>query len=98
MILVSSHLHGWRGRSNGLEATRSPLPLVLSTSRLDLNDAEAKRGGVWLQMPLDTAAGVRLAEILLRKARVETDASHAIEAERVLRIVLDARACESIRR
>ena len=65
-----------------------PLPLVLTTSRLDLNDAEAEARRRLAVNTADTAAGVRLAEILLRKARIETDARHAVEAERVLRTVL----------
>jgi tetratricopeptide (TPR) repeat protein len=65
-----------------------PLPLVLTTSRLDLNDAEAEARRRLAANAADTAAGVRLAEVLLRKARIETDARHAVEAEGVLRTVL----------
>jgi tetratricopeptide (TPR) repeat protein len=65
-----------------------PLPLVLTTSRLDLNDAEAEARRRLAANAADTVAGVRLAEILLRKARIETDASHAVEAEGVLKTVL----------
>jgi len=65
-----------------------PLPLVLTTSRLDLNDAEAEARRRLAANAADTAAGVRLAEILLRKARIETDARHAVEAEGVLKTVL----------
>ena len=69
-------------------AASPPLPLVLSTSRTNLNDAEAESRRRLAANTADATAGIRLAEILLRKARVETDASHAIEAERVLRVVL----------
>jgi tetratricopeptide (TPR) repeat protein len=69
-------------------ASRSPLPVVLTTSRLDLNDAEAEARRRLAANAADTAAGVRLAEILLRKARIEADAGRAIEAEGALRNVL----------
>ena len=70
------------------QAAGPPLPIVLSTSRVDLNDAEfAARKRLDANMA-DSASGVRLAEILLRKARVETNAAHAIEAEKTLRMVL----------
>jgi tetratricopeptide (TPR) repeat protein len=39
--------------------------------------------------PSDATAAVRLADLLLRLARVESDGAHAIEAERVLTAVLD---------
>ena len=39
--------------------------------------------------PGDALAAVRLADLLLRLARVESDGGHAIEAERVLAAVLD---------
>jgi tetratricopeptide (TPR) repeat protein len=89
VILVSTVIAWLAWPQNGLEATKSPLPIVLSTSRLDLNDAESEARRRLAASPSDAAAGVRLAEILVRKARVDTDASRAIEAERVLRMVLD---------
>jgi tetratricopeptide (TPR) repeat protein len=89
VILVSTVIAWLAWPQNRLEATKSPLPIVLSTSRLDLNDAESEARRRLAASPSDAAAGVRLAEILVRKARVDTDASRAIEAERVLRMVLD---------
>ena len=89
VILVSAVIAWLAWPQNRLEATKSPLPIVLSTSRLDLNDAESEARRRLAASPSDAAAGVRLAEILVRKARVDTDASRAIEAERVLRMVLD---------
>ena len=70
------------------QAVDPPLSVVLSTSRDDLNTAEAAARQRLARNAGDAASGVRLAEILLRKARVETDAAHAIEAEAVLRLVL----------
>jgi tetratricopeptide (TPR) repeat protein len=72
------------GRAEG----RPPLPLVQNTSRAEL-DAAAAIARSWLSVDAaDTSAALRLAEVLLRTARVETDAAHALEAERVLKTVL----------
>jgi tetratricopeptide (TPR) repeat protein len=89
LVILASILVTWLAWPQQRTRTASaPLPLVLSTSRDDLNDAEAEAKRRLAANAADTAAGVRLAEILLRKARVETDASHAIEAGRALRSVL----------
>jgi tetratricopeptide (TPR) repeat protein len=89
LVIVVSILVTWLAWPQQQTRTASAsLPLVLSTSRTDLNAAHAEAKQRLAANPADTAAGVRLAEILLRKARVETDASHAIDAERVLRTVL----------
>ncbi len=89
LVIVVSVIATWLAwPQQRTRVASSPLPLVLTTSRLDLNDAEAEARRRLAANAADTAAGVRLAEILLRKARIETDASRAIEAERVLRIVL----------
>jgi tetratricopeptide (TPR) repeat protein len=72
-----------------LEAARPPLPIMVGTSRADLDAAEAEVRLCLARDDSDVAAGVRLAEILLRKARIESDAVHAIEAERVLKAVLE---------
>ena len=71
-----------------------PLPPILSTSRQALAGTEATARQRLAADPADAAAGVRLADILLRRARIESDASHAIEAERVLKAVLDEEPAE----
>jgi tetratricopeptide (TPR) repeat protein len=89
LVIVVSAIVTWLAWPHQrTRAASSPLPVVLTTSRLDLNDAEAEARRRLAEDTADTAAGVRLAEILLRKARIETDASHAVEAEKVLRLVL----------
>jgi tetratricopeptide (TPR) repeat protein len=60
----------------------------MTTSRLDLDDAETDVRQRLATNEADARAGVRLAEILLRKSRVEMNAGHALEAERVLRTAL----------
>ena len=60
-----------------------------STSRVDLaRTAEAARVRL-SESPGDGLAGVALADVLLRLARVESDAGHALEAERALDAVLE---------
>jgi tetratricopeptide (TPR) repeat protein len=89
LVIVVSVIATWLAWPHQrTRAAGSPLPVVLTTSRLDLNGAEAEARRRLTANAADTAAGVRLAEILLRKARIETDASHAIEAEGVLRNAL----------
>lgn len=66
----------------------SPAPLTLSTSRQELDavieDARARVA----EDPGDGEAAVVLADALMRAARVESDATLALEAERVLRATL----------
>jgi tetratricopeptide (TPR) repeat protein len=69
-------------------ATTTPLPLMQETSRADLDAATAIARSRLAADETDTMAAIRLADVLLRKARVETDAAHAFEAERVLKAVL----------
>ncbi|HEY5619277.1 MAG TPA: tetratricopeptide repeat protein [Vicinamibacterales bacterium] len=88
VILISVAVAWLASPRRGTQAANAPLPVVLNTSRVDLNDAESRTRERLARNAADAKAGVRLAEILLRKARVETNASHAIEAERVLRAVL----------
>ena len=88
LILVSGTVvwHTWpRTR---VEAAKVPLPLALGTARVDLDAAEADVRSRLERDASDVAAAVRLSEILLRRARVESDASHAIEAERILTGIL----------
>lgn len=90
VILVSVPLAWWAWPRGGADAAKPPLPLVQGTSRQDLDDAELRARARLAVDEADAPAAIRLAEVLLRKARVETNAGHAIEAERVLRNVLRA--------
>lgn len=90
VILVSVPLAWWAWPRRGADAAKPPLPLVQGTSRQDLDDAELRARARLAVDEADAPAAIRLAEVLLRKARVETNAGHAIEAERVLRTVLKA--------
>jgi tetratricopeptide (TPR) repeat protein len=94
LVILVSVIVTWRAWPQQRTRAASRLPVVLSTSRLDLNDAEAEARRHLAANAADTAAGVRLAEILLRKARIETDASQALEAEQVLRLVLTHQPAE----
>ena len=71
-----------------VHAARAPLPLLLGTSRSDLDSIEAQARARLRADPADGPAAVRMAEVLLRKARVYTDGAAAIEAERVLEALL----------
>jgi tetratricopeptide (TPR) repeat protein len=89
LVIVVSVIVTWLAwPQQRTRAASSPLPVVLTTSRLDLDDAEAEARQRLAANAADAAAGIRVAEILLRKARIETDAGHAVEAEGVLRTVL----------
>ena len=94
LVILVSVVATWLAWPHQRTRAASPLPVVLSTSRLDLQDAEAEARRRLAANVADSAAGVRLAEILLRKARIETDASQALEAERVLRLVLTHQPAE----
>ncbi len=89
VLLISSSVIWLTWPRTHLEAARPPLPIMVGTSRADLDAAEAEVRLRLASDESDAAAGVRLAEILLRKARVESDAARAIEAERVLKTVLE---------
>lgn len=72
----------------GRAEARLPLPLVQDTSREQLAAAaDIARSRLSID-DTDTSAALRLAEVLLRQARVEMDAAHALEAERVLKRAL----------
>ena len=71
-----------------VHAARAPLPLLLGTSRSDLDSIEAQARARLAVDPGDGPAAVRIAEVLLRKARVYTDPVAAIEAEQVLEALL----------
>ncbi|MBI4265866.1 MAG: hypothetical protein HY657_15935 [Acidobacteria bacterium] len=89
LVIVASVAAAWAvWPVGGRDASPPRLPLVQGTSRLDLDEAEAIARARLTQEAADTPAAIRLAEVLLRKARVEVDAAHAIEAERVLKAVL----------
>src|SRR5688500_18390852 len=94
LVIVVSAVIAWLAWPRPDLPASSPLPIVMTTSRLGLDEAEADVRQRLATNEADVRAGVRLAEILLRKARVETDAGHAIEAERVLRNVLTHEAAE----
>ena len=89
-ILVSASLAWWAWPSREAGAAQPRLPLVQGTSREDLADAEQLARARLAADESDAPAAVRLAEVLLRMARVESNASHAIEAERVLKTALKA--------
>lgn len=72
----------------GRADSKTPLPLVQRTSRQDLETVAAIARERLAVDEADAPAAIRLAEVLLRLARVEMDAAHAIEAERVLKAVL----------
>jgi len=84
---------GWAWSLRG-SAEKPALPLVQSTSREDLDATERLARARIAADDTDAPGAVRLAEILLRKVRVETDAGHAIEAEQVLENVLDSQPGE----
>ena len=88
LVCVSLAWWAWPSRDAG--PARPQLPLVQGTSREDLADAEQIARARLAADETDAPAAVRLAEVLLRRARVESDASHAIEAERVLETALKA--------
>ena len=89
MSVVTAGWVAWAvGTRDAAAVSAPPLPPVLSTSRASLDDVATAARERLAANPGDGVAGVRLAEILLRKARVETDAGHALEAERVLQAVL----------
>jgi tetratricopeptide (TPR) repeat protein len=67
---------------------RPPLPLGAGTSRAGLDETIATGRARLTDDPSDAPAAVALADALLRKARVSSDAAAAIEAERVLRDLL----------
>ena len=84
-ILAASGCVAWAAWPTASpEATPAPLPRVTSTSRAALDEAAALARARLEADDRDVAAAIRLGEVLLRQARVETDASLAIEAERVL--------------
>jgi tetratricopeptide (TPR) repeat protein len=94
VLLVSTAVIWLTWPRTRVEAARPPLPSMVGTSRGDLDAAEADVRSRLASDASDAAAAVRLAEILLRKARVESDAAHAIEAERVLKTVLEHEPAE----
>src|SRR5688572_10437937 len=71
-----------------VHAARAPLPRLLGTSRSDLDSIEGQARARLAVDPGDGPAAVRIAEVLLRKARVYTDPVAAIEAEQVLEELL----------
>ncbi|NOT25750.1 MAG: tetratricopeptide repeat protein [Acidobacteria bacterium] len=75
-------------------ASKPALPLMQGTSREELDAAERVARARVEADAADGPAVVRLSEILLRKARVESNPEDAIEAERVLRALLDAQPGE----
>lgn len=94
IILVSVALTWWAWPRSTAEAARPALPLVQGTSRQDLDEAEGRARARLAVDDSDALAAVRLAEVLLRKARVESDAGHAIEAEQVLKGLLRRQPAE----
>ena len=94
LVLVLAVLAGgWAWSLRG-SAEKPALPLIQGTSREELAAAERLARARIAADDTDAPGAVRLAEILLRKARVDTDAGHAIEAEQVLENVLDSQPGE----
>jgi tetratricopeptide (TPR) repeat protein len=79
--------HAWFTHS---ERRPERTPLGRSTSRSDLEQTLTVGRSRTAADPADTEAALGLADALLRKARVDGDAQHAIEAERVLEAALAA--------
>src|SRR5688572_10136050 len=94
VIALVVPLAWWAWSQRGVEVEKPGLPLVQGTSRADLDAAERLARARLAADEADVPGAVRLAEILLRKARVESDAGHAIEAEHVLKMVLAAQPGE----
>jgi tetratricopeptide (TPR) repeat protein len=94
VITVTVALTSWAWPRGAVQAARSTLPLVQGTSRHELDDAEGRARHRLAADAGDAVATVRLAEVLLRKARVDSDASRAIEAEQVLRRLLTREPAE----
>ena len=93
VLLFAVLAGGWAWSLSG-SAEKPALPLVQGTSREELDAAERIARARIAVDDTDAPGAVRLAEILLRKARVDTDAGHAIEAEQVLENVLDSQPGE----
>jgi tetratricopeptide (TPR) repeat protein len=74
--------------SSRVAAAPPPLPLAAGTSREGLREVEAAARARLAADASDAEAAVRLAEVLLRKARVELDGAHAVEAGQLLEAVL----------
>jgi len=94
VILVSVPLAWWAWPRPAADVPKPPLPLVQGTSRDDLDDAEQRARARLAADAADAPAAIRLAEVLWRRARIETNAGHAIEAEHVLETVLKAQPGE----
>lgn len=73
----------------GREAPVKPaLPLMQTTSRQGLDEAAAVARARLTVDETDAAAAIRLAEVLLRKTRVDANGAYAYEAEQALKTVL----------
>src|SRR5690349_16368156 len=90
------------GCSSPTATGRSPLPAPAlgspgapGTSRADLDRTISEMEARLHASPDDTAAGIRLAEALLRQARVVTHSAPAVKAERVLRMLLASKTSET---
>jgi tetratricopeptide (TPR) repeat protein len=99
VVSVGAAVSGIAWPRAGRAGVRMPLPAMPDTSRAELDAATASARSRLDADPADASAAVRLADVLLRRARVETDAEHAFEAERVLKAVLaaDAGAYDALR-
>jgi len=86
VVSVSTAWIAWPTRS--VAAASPSLPLVQGTDRAELDRAAAIARQRLEANKDDAFAATRLADVLLRKARVEADGSHALEAEHVLKAAL----------
>lgn len=64
------------------------LPMMQATSRQDLDEAAAAARARLAADEADAPAAIRLAEVLLRKTRVDANGAYAYEAEQALKTVL----------
>jgi len=94
MLVLAAVVATWTWSPGSKPAEKPALELMQGTSRDELDAAERVARARIDADAADAPGAVRLAEILLRKARVEGDPGHALEAERVLQAVLDAQPGE----
>ena len=76
------------------EVTKPPLPRVQGTLPQELDAALAIARARLAADPADAPAGVRAAEILLRKARVDRNGGYAVQAAQTLEALLDEEPSE----
>ena len=81
-------------RPEKVAGPRPPLPRVQGTLPRDLDAGLSIARARLMRDPADAPAAIRAAEILLRKARVDRNGGHALQAEQVLEALLDREPSE----